>query len=548
MKSLREHPKCLSSGQECKQLKGFGDKICKKIDDRLALINGQTVDKDIQTTQTTDRQITDLLPQRKKRPLKPTPNKEGVSPLPKVSKTNANRKTGNYVPIEGSGAYAILMALIKAEIEDNSDSLGKQELQNLAQEFTTTSMTVGVNGSHYSGWSAIKTLINKGLIERNNQRFSSYFLTQTGRDLAQKLYQIYTEKQTNLRSNEQNNNFTSIRERNVESSDSESIFPEIITQTNCHTFREESPSECSSTNQFSDQFSLAANTYEIVLCIDSREQASGVNREMRKTALMSVLQQNGVKVEMRTLSVGDFAWTAKQKINFGTNIATINSLNYSRKELILDYVIERKRIDDLASSLKDRRWDEQKYRLNNCGVRKPSYIIEYFGSNNKSRDFGGIKCDTLEQAIINAQVDGFSIKRCDSYDDTIRYLTLMTRYMESHFKDKTIYSCSKEQLINEEVARDRFMTFSEFSRNSNKITNFTVKEMFLKHLLQMKGISVNKAKVIVSYYPSLQYLLDAYNIADSLKEKQNLLSSLKSGLMEKKFGPNLSKKVYNHYN
>ncbi|CAG2117387.1 unnamed protein product [Medioppia subpectinata] len=260
---------------------------------------------------------------------------------------------------------------------------------------------------------------------------------------------------------------------------------------------------------------------------------------------MAVLQQNGVRVEMRTLSVGDFAWIAKQRVDLGPNIATINSR--SRRELIMDYVIERKRIDDLASSLKDRRWDEQKYRLINSGVRKPSYVIEYFGSQTKRGDFGGIKYETLDQAITNAEVDGFAVKRCDSYDDTIRYLTLMTRYLESSFKDKSLYSCSREEMINKEVSNDHFMSYNEFDRNANKITNFTVNEMFLKHLLQIKAISVVKAKVIVENYPTLQSLLDAFSIPETLKEKQNLLSSLKSGLMDRNFGPNLSKKIYNHY-
>ncbi|CAG2178749.1 unnamed protein product, partial [Oppiella nova] len=382
------------------------------------------------------------------------------------------------------------MALMRSELEDNSDSLGKSELQNLAQEFTTTSMTSGVNGSHYSGWHSIKTLINKNLIERSAHRLSSYYLTPEGRELSLKF---------------------------------------------------------SSTNQLSDGFVLEANTYDIVLCVDTREQTSGVNRDMRKTALMAVLQQNGVRVEMRTLSAGDFAWIAKQRVDLRSNMATMNMNSRSRKELILDYVVERKRIDDLASSLKDRRWDEQKYRLVNSGVRKPSYIIEYFGSQTKRGDFGGIKYESLDQAIANAEVDGFSIKRCDCYDDTIRYLTLMTRYLESSFKDKTLYSCLREEMINKEVPNDHFMSYTEFDRNANKITNFTVNEMFLKHLLQIKGVSVGKAKVIVDHYPTLQSLLDAFAIANTLKDKQNLLSSLKSGLMERNFGPNLSKKIYKHY-
>lgn len=35
----------------------------------------------------------------------------------------------------------------------------------------------------------------------------------------------------------------------------------------------------------------------------------------------------------------------------------------------MDYVVERKRIDDFMASITDGRYDEQKYRLRRCGVR-----------------------------------------------------------------------------------------------------------------------------------------------------------------------------------
>ncbi|XP_054159299.1 crossover junction endonuclease MUS81-like [Oppia nitens] len=549
LRSLREHPNQLSTGEECRQLKGFGDKLCKRIDERLSQMNGITID--CQTSRRPgngnqrDQQITDMLPKRKKRSLMNTPNK-GLSPLQKVAKTKRNI---NYIPAEGSGGYAILMALIKWEIENSVDCLGKSDLQNASQEFSSTSMTSGANGSHYNGWHSIKTLVNKKLIERNTQRYATYYLTESGRDLATKLYQIYNEKKNKcIQSNQQPLNDLSDRSTGDLSSDTESIIPETLVSNGLVSTSQTSvttESTSSLTNRMCDRFSLLPNTYEIVLCIDTREQASGVNRDMRKTALMSVLQQNGVKVEMRTLSAGDFVWIAKQKVDTNGNITSINTRN--RKELVLDYVIERKRIDDLAGSIKDRRWDEQKYRLRNCGIRKPFYIIEYFGSHGKKAEFGGIKCDTLDQAIANAQVDGFSIKRCESFEDTIRYLTLMTRYLESKYRYKTIYSCLREQIINKEVPYNHFMSYNEFGRNANKITNFTVKEMFLKHLLQIKGISVAKAKAIVEHYPTLQSLLDAFSIGMTVKDKENLLSSLKSGLMDRNLGPTISRKVFNHY-
>ncbi len=53
--------------------------------------------------------------------------------------------------------------------------------------------------------------------------------------------------------------------------------------------------------------------------------------------------------EVRHLNVGDFAWVARDRL--------------SKKELMLPYVVERKRMDDLRASIIDGRYKEQKWRL-----------------------------------------------------------------------------------------------------------------------------------------------------------------------------------------
>lgn len=55
--------------------------------------------------------------------------------------------------------------------------------------------------------------------------------------------------------------------------------------------------------------------------------------------------------DTRKLSVGDYLWICKPKA--GSGIST-------DKELVLPFVVERKRLDDLVSSIKDGRFKEQK--------------------------------------------------------------------------------------------------------------------------------------------------------------------------------------------
>jgi crossover junction endonuclease MUS81 len=67
----------------------------------------------------------------------------------------------------------------------------------------------------------------------------------------------------------------------------------------------------------------------------------------------SELSSLNVVFEMRRLSVGDFAWICRDK---------------NGRELMLPYILERKRLDDLSGSIQDGRFHEQKasifYSLN----------------------------------------------------------------------------------------------------------------------------------------------------------------------------------------
>ena len=45
-------------------------------------------------------------------------------------------------------------------------------------------------------------------------------------------------------------------------------------------------------------------------------------------------------------------------------------------DYILDFLIERKTADDLAASILDGRYEEQKFRLKSCGISNVIYLVE----------------------------------------------------------------------------------------------------------------------------------------------------------------------------
>lgn len=49
---------------------------------------------------------------------------------------------------------------------------------------------------------------------------------------------------------------------------------------------------------------------------------------------------------------------------------------YGGAEYVLDYIMERKHVDDLHQSIKDRRYDKQKYNMQRCGLRHLVYLVE----------------------------------------------------------------------------------------------------------------------------------------------------------------------------
>ncbi len=117
----------------------------------------------------------------------------------------------------------------------------------------------------------------------------------------------------------------------------------------------------------SPEFVLRAGQFEVVLLVDTGEVAGGEQggKKNRKAVTAKELQKAGVRHEVRRLNVGDFVWVAR-----GVGGAGV--------ELVLPHVVERKRADDLISSIRDQRYKEQKWRLSRCGVPNAIYVIEEF--------------------------------------------------------------------------------------------------------------------------------------------------------------------------
>lgn len=465
---------------------------------------------------------------------------ETSSQVSKVSKKSS--KPRSYVPQPRSGAFAILVALIRAE-NDGITKLTKAQIIQDAQEFCDESMTKPKNGSHFTAYSSMKTLIKKELVSEERHRFSQFSLTEEGKLLAERLFKYANGGLNNA--------------VNVDLSSEES--------------------NQASQTQMSSQSSIKEfqmTNFDIVLLVDTRESTSGVDSNIKKTALMANLtQQLNVPVEMRALPAGDFAWIAREKIgkvnssqdkrssedrnefvpstsqsspmqrHFASTKNVKISSSKQRRELMLDYVVERKRVDDLVGSIVDGRFHEQKHRLKASGIRKPIYLVESLTKGEYLVAFRN-----LLQAVHNSQViDGFNVKYTKDHSETIMYLVIMTKMLIRKYKSKTLTSCPREDLADKD---DTFlMMYTEFEAGSKKMTNFTASEMFLKQLLTFSGMSLVKAKSIVEKFPTIGSLIEAYKKCQeeegkkALKERINLIATIKDKSNDRSIGPVLGKKL-----
>ncbi|XP_025194530.1 crossover junction endonuclease MUS81 [Melanaphis sacchari] len=264
------------------------------------------------------------------------------------------------------------------------------------------------------------------------------------------------------------------------------------------------------------------NEFTVVLLIDTGESSS-----LRKTnvdKVISELSALNVIFEMRRLSVGDFAWICRDR---------------SGRELMLPYILERKRLDDLSGSIQDGRFHEQKFRLKQCGLENKIYLVE------NEKKYHGLPISHLQQALANTEViDGFTIVRTDNHLESMKYIANFSSILTNMFKDKTLTTRIDEidsGYGNSDIVK--LISFKTFSSSSAKNKNMTVRDMLIRQLLQIRGLSVHKAFAIVEQYPSPKSLINAFRRSGN----PLLLSNISYGIPIKTIGPAISKTLFQVY-
>ena len=213
-------------------------------------------------------------------------------------------------------------------------------------------------------------------------------------------------------------------------------------------------------------------------------------------------------VDYREFGIIEKLTINKQNINYSTSNLLIGdfiikeTINATKDEYI-HYIIERKSINDLVSSITDGRFREQKQRLLDS-IGTPEKII-YILEGNKNKKF------SLSQQIIDGAILNLLFKHkyriifTENQDDTLRNILLLYNKIKTKVFEKTI------QL--NEVIPIRLIKKKD-SINNNILVNM---------LSVIPGVSIIIAQKIKQEYFSMQKLIIKYTESNF---PENMLSNL----------------------
>lgn len=279
---------------------------------------------------------------------------------------------------------------------------------------------------------------------------------------------------------------------------------------------------------------LAPGTFTVHLVLDNREVRAKDDRDY----ISDELSKRGATPLVRPLELGDFFWVAKCH---DPNL--LSRYGEEGSEVCLDWIVERKRLDDLVGSITDGRFQEQKFRLGKSGVKNVIYLIEEFSlSTERTTRFH----EAIQSAIASTQVvNGYFVKKTQKLDDTIRYLARMTRMLKTLYESKPLYLIPTKVLTPstylplllhlrsrpDHAGRDYTITYPSFASLSSKSDTLTLRDVFLKMLMCTRGISGDKALAIQKVWGTPRTFVDAFERCTGQKERETLVERELGGIV-----------------
>ncbi|KAF4349988.1 hypothetical protein F8388_017566 [Cannabis sativa] len=227
------------------------------------------------------------------------------------------------------------------------------------------------------------------------------------------------------------------------------------------------------------------DVYEVILILDDREQFA--NKGSRSSRIIdSIKNQFNIQIQVRRLPVGDGIWIARHKDH--------------DTEYVLDFIVERKKVDDLRSSIRDNRYRDQKLRLLRCGLKKLIYLVE--GDPNSSEAAESIKTACYTTEIL----EGFDVQRTFGLSDTLKKYGHITQSITQYYKSQ----------VSEELHKHKNICppYNQFIAKCEDLDKMTVNDVFAIQLMQVPQVTEEVAMAVVDLYPTVVSLARAYSVLE----------------------------------
>ena len=568
--ALKQYQECLHHPKDLLKVKGIGqttmNKLSKKLKeycDKNGLLFPEETNapEDTQNSTQTDSNST-VTHRSRVRTLEPVDDE---------SQNRRKRRKKQYIPRNRSGGFGILLGLLELGCDRDGMTCTRRQLIKEAAKYCDQSYEKNPSTKEfYSAWNSIKSLKSNNLVVEQGRPLQ-YSLTEEGKILAESLKSANTinfdpssayERRksrheagnTSLMTDDELMNSVNysnlMNNANIsadKSLDSSRLFLDATIQSSRiegNTESEHVP--ISSTPVAAEQGSKGRwkgvkyelwkpGTYDVILYIDHREVRSKDDRGF----FLRKLSQKGIKAESASLTIGDMIWLAKHK--------------KSGKQCALNFIVERKRLDDLVISIRDNRFAEQKNRLQKTGCKHIFYLVEETTGANVSDSAEMMKTSIWTTVIYN----DFHIKRTRNADTTVQWLTDMSLIISNLYSKKSLVVINHDNITNQDIYLTSLKLFrKEFERNKEiecchnyesmqsamvKTNLMTVKELYLRALMSVKGISLEKALMIQSRYPTFKSLLKAFRNCQTESDGKLLIQhELRDAPGNRKIGKTLS--------
>ncbi|KAJ6445777.1 DNA repair protein Mus81 [Purpureocillium lavendulum] len=542
--SLKACPLVFQHPAELQQLKGFGPKLCERLTVQLqkhCQQHGRPMPEHPQARKAAERAQQD--------------DDDGAAGGTAGKRKKAARKPKLYVPAFRSGAYALVLGL-STQPEDSTTGMTKAELIEVSQPHCDSSLTVPTDTTKfYTAWNSMKTLVQKELVYERGRPLRRYALTDDGWDVAKRIKDTREWQSENKEADPPRPASThglDPQPRPASRSESPPAQVEVLREepSPYQNVVAEGPiiSGDGSLPDFAP-IRLAPGSFTVHLVLDVREVRAKTDRDY----MQEELAKQGVKPIMRSLEVGDAQWVAK--LHDPDLLARYGA---EGDEIVLDWIVERKRLDDLIGSIKDGRFHEQKFRLRRCGAKKVIYIIEEMSMDQAT--FQRYE-EAVQSAIASTQVvSGYFVKRTAKMDDTIKYLSRLTGMLKRDYERKTLnviptnvltaqnYLPLINRLREKEPSAGYYISYPAFASLASKSEMMTLRDVFLKMLMTTRGVTGERALEIQKRWHTPHAFVKAFEACGpgelGRKRKRELVSTELDHLVGRtKFSKQLGQKI-----